>query len=207
MGNTVERKKRSDSKREIKPTISLHLKDAIFTISYVTSTPVKTVAERICIDGLASSKVMSSLSPRFRRTVRLRNTMYIGDLDRTSLRRNSSAEKTDRISLRFFSDTYDDMTTLSYALDVTPARACALLLDASIRDSDFINGYFKEFVKTKLDDNRMRELRKVIRWLNVENPYDEQISWGLLLTYIFANMKDNAVTFVESLNGFIDKWR
>ena len=201
------RKVRSDKRREVKPTLSLHLKDAVYIISYVTDTPVKDVAERICTDGLTSKKVIGSLSPRFRRTVRLANTMYMGDLELPTLRRNTLAEKTGRLSLRFLGPDYDDLNTLAYALDCTPSRACALLLDASIRDSNFINEYFKEFIKTKLDDNRMRELRKVIRYLNVENPYDESISWGMLLSYIFANMKDSAATFADSLNDFIDKWR
>ena len=114
------RKVRSDKKREVKPTISIQLKDAIYIISYVTSTPVKDVAERICTDGLASKKVISSLSPRFRRTVRLANTLYMGDIKRPTLRRNNIAEKTDRISLRLLAPDYDNLSTLAFALTLHP---------------------------------------------------------------------------------------
>lgn len=203
----VSRKIRSDKKREIKPTIPYELKEAISIISYVTSTPVKDVTERICTEGFQSRKVIENLSPYFRRTVRLKNTLFIGDLNSYPAHRYQTAGKTERISVRFLSHDYENITTLAYALDCTPSKATALLLDVSIRNSDFVNSYFKEFVKTKLDDFRMQELQRLIRWLNNENPYEEGISWGLLLSYIFANMKDGASTFSDSINDFIDRWR
>lgn len=201
------RKQRSDKKREVKPTISVHLKDAIYIISYVTSTPVKDVAESVCTHGMTRRKVLDYLAQNFRRDIRIDNTLYMGDLSRPSLRRHWAAEKTDRLSIRFKAPDYDRLALLAFAMDVTPSRACALLLGASIRNGDFINEYFRDFAKSQLDENRMRELRKVIRYLNVENPYDEAISWGLLLSYIFSNMREGATTFRESINEFIDRWR
>lgn len=201
------RKVRSDKKREVKPTVSVHLKDAIYIISYVTSTPVKDVAEAICAHGMSRRKVLDYLAQHFRRDIRIGSTLYMGDLSRPSLRRHSVAEKTDRLSLRLKAPEYDKLALLAFALDVTPSRACALLLDASIRNGDFINEYFRDFAKSQLDEQRMKELRKVIRWLNVENPYSDGISWGLLLSYIYANMKDTATNFRESINDFIDRWR
>ncbi|AIE58946.1 hypothetical protein [Bacillus methanolicus] len=87
MKKEKERRTRSDKKRDVKPTITIQLKECIYRISYITNTPVKDVAETICEAGLVSRKVMDYLSQHFRRPVRLKNTLYMGDLDRPSLRK------------------------------------------------------------------------------------------------------------------------
>ena len=201
------RKVRSDKKRQVKPTISIYLREAIYRLSYITVTPVKDVAERICEDGLISRKVIEKLSQNFRRPVRLGNTVYMGDLERTSLSGKAPREQSERISIAFKQHTYEDITALAYALDVTPSRATALLLDVSIRDSAFINKYFHDHLKHQLDDNRMAELKKVIKYLNANNPYDERITWGLLFSYLYGEIKDGATNVTESVTDFIKKWK
>lgn len=201
------RKIRSDKKRDVKPTISIHLKEAIYRLSYITSTPVKDVAERICEDGLVSRKVIENLSQHFRRSVRLKSTMYMGDLERPSLRGNVPGGQTERISIRFKQSTYESLSALAYALDVTPSRATALILDASIRDSAFINKFFHDHLKNQLDDRRMAELKKVIKYLNANNPCEERITWGLLLSYIYGEISDGAHSVTESITEFIKKWK
>lgn len=201
------RKVRSDKKRQIKPTLSIHLREAIYRISYITVTPVKDVGERICEDGLVSRKVIENLSQHFRRPVRLGNTLYMGDLERPSLSRKAPKGQSDRISIAFKQHTYENITALAYALDVTPARATALLIDVSIRDSAFINKYFHDHLKQQLDDNRMAELKKVIKYLNANNPYDERITWGLLFSYLYGEIKDGASNVTESVTDFIKKWK
>ncbi|MCJ7992628.1 hypothetical protein MUB15_31250, partial [Priestia sp. OVS21] len=62
-----QRKVRCDKKRDVKPTIPIHLKECIYRLSYITNTPVKDVTESICISGLKSPKVMDYLSHYFRR--------------------------------------------------------------------------------------------------------------------------------------------
>ncbi|MDA6082696.1 hypothetical protein OSJ97_24410, partial [Escherichia coli] len=60
-----DRKTRSDKKRDVKPTISIDLKNCIYRLSYITNTPVKDVIETICEKGLQSRKVMEYLSEYF----------------------------------------------------------------------------------------------------------------------------------------------
>ena len=71
---TKKRKVRSDKKRDVKPTISSNLKHCIYRLSYITSTPVKDVAETLCEKGLRSRKVMDYLSTYFRRDLKFANT-------------------------------------------------------------------------------------------------------------------------------------
>lgn len=53
----------------------------------------------------------------------------------------------------------------------------------------------------------MIELRKIINFINNNNTYDETVSWLALISYIYAEIKDSAVAFNETLNDFIDKWK
>ncbi|GED66239.1 hypothetical protein [Lysinibacillus fusiformis] len=201
------RKVRTDKKRDVKPTIPVELKDTIYRISYVVDTPVKDIVETICQFGLDSRKVITVLSENFKRNVKFHNTLFIGDLDKPSVQRLKSGTRTERISTRLQQPDYENLVTLAFALDVTPSRAAALLIDASIRHSDFVNSYFQQHLSETLNYNRMIELRKIINFINNNNPYDETVSWLALISYIYAEIKDSAVSFNETLNDFIDKWK
>lgn len=202
-----KRRVRSDKKREVQPTLPLDLKETIYRISYITNTPVKDVAESICLDGMKSRKVLDVLSGYFRRSVTVGSTMYIGDLSRPSLQRQRTEGLHERISVRFQQADFEDITTLAYGLGVTPTRATALLLDTSIRNSDFVNSYFENYLRDQLDERRMNELKKVLQYLNENNPFDEEISWGMLLSYLASEIKEGATTMKETISLYIKKWK
>lgn len=201
------RKVRSDKKRDVSPTIQLELKDTIYRISYVINTPVKDIVESICIFGMHSRKVMTTLSKHFKRNIKFQNTLFIGHLDHPSIKRFEKGVQTERIGTRFKQQDYETLVTLAFALDVTPSRAAALLLDTSIRHSDFVNSYFQQYLSKSIDYNRMVELKKIITFINDNNPHEERVSWLALISYIYAEIKDSALSLNESLNDFIDKWK
>lgn len=131
----------------------------------------------------------------------------MGQLDGPSIQRISVMVLTKRIGIRFKAHDYENICTLAFALDVTPSRATALLLEASITDNLFLNPYLEKHMENTLDENRMKELKKVIKFLNENNPYEEKISWLALLTYIFREIKDAGVSAHDTLVDYIDKWR
>lgn len=199
---------RSDKKRDIKPTVSKELRECIYRLSFITDTPVKDVAEAICINGIGRKKVISHLSQNFRRPVRIDNTLYRGNLDCIPIKKRSVAGQTVRITIRFRSQTYDAIYALSYALDCTVSRACALLLDASVRDGDFINEFVRRYLEEKIDDVRMKELRKVLKYVNANNPYGEEYSWANLLSLMVDEVRDAAVKVSDSVSDFIvHQWK
>lgn len=202
-----KRKKRSDKKHEVKPTISIQLKEAISRLSYISSTPVKNVAEEICIKGIITPKVLEHLALNFRRDLKLGTTFYMGDLNRISMQKKTVSSQNERIGIRFKQHDYENLTALAYALDVTPSRATALLLEASIKNSDFINDFFQKYLTTQLDGNRMKELKKIMRFINANNPYEEEISWGVMLSVICDEMKVGTKSVPEAINDFINYWR
>lgn len=122
-------------------------------------TPVKDILEAICIYGMKSRDVITILSKHFRRSIKFKNTMFIGHLDNPTMHRFEPGVRTSRIGTRLKQRDYETLVTLASALDVTPSRAAALLLDASIRHSDFVNSYFQQYLSKNIDHNRMIECR------------------------------------------------
>lgn len=204
---TVGKRVRSDKKKQVAATVSIHLADAISRISYITRTPIKDVAEAVCISGITTRKVIAHLSVHFRRDIRFKNTVYIGDLTRPSVARKVSAGKTTRVSMRFRGEDFEEISLLAFALDVSPTRATALLLDAAIRDSEFLNEYVRTFLVDTLDARRMDELKAVMKYLRKNNPFDEDISWAHLLTYIYEEVKDGAQSVADSVGTFITRFK
>jgi hypothetical protein len=121
--------------------------------------------------------------------------VYIGDWGRESLQRKYQSGKNERITARFTQESYEDIYTLSSALDVTPSKATALLLDASIRNVNLLNAFVKVSLQQHLDEGRMKELKQVLKYINKNNPYNKEISWFTLLDLIFQDMK-----------GMVSKW-
>lgn len=205
--STKTRKVRSDKKRDVKPTISTNLRDCIFRLSYITNTPVKDVVEILCEKGLSSRKVIEYLSQHFRRDFQFTNTVYFGNYERESLQHIYRSGKNVRITTRFTQATYENITSLSYALDVTPSKATALLLDASTRNTDILNAFVKAYLHKNIDQARMKELKHVLKYINKNNPYNEEISWFALLSLIFDEFKDSTSNIKDKIHSWIDKYK
>ena len=201
------RKIRSDKKRDVKPTISVNLKDCIYRLSYITNTPVKDVCETLCIKGLKNRIVMDYLSKYFRRDYRYNNTIYIGDFERESLQRKFQSGKNERITIRFKRETYENISYLSHALDVTPSKGTAILLDSSVRNTNILNAYVKLYLHEYIDDGRMGELKQVLKYINKNNPYHEELSWFSLLSIIYEEMKDSTNNVKNLIRSWLDKYR
>ncbi|MDQ0186729.1 MULTISPECIES: hypothetical protein [Cytobacillus] len=204
-GEKKKRQTRSDKKRDVKPTISIDLKNCIYQLSYITNQPVKDIVEMLCEKGLQSRKVMEYLSQYFRRDYQFFNTTFFGQLERESLQRKYQSPKNERVSVRFTQLTYEDIRNLSDALDVTPSKATALLLDASVRNANLLNAMVKLFLHEQLDPSRMEELKRVMKYVNKNNPYDEEISWFNLLSFIFDEVKDTTTNVKVAINNWLSK--
>ena len=207
-GKRKPRKVRSDKKRDINPTVSVELRDTIFRLSFITGRSVMHVAEEICVHGIGNKAILDHLSQNFRKDIRIDNTLYRGDETQLHVNRRINVGQTKRVSIRFNKRTYDAIHAISYALECTVSRACALLLDASVRDGDFINEFVRHYLEDNIDAERMQELRRVLKYINVNNPYNEEYSWASLLSYMMDEMKYSAEKVSDTVSEFIVKhWR
>lgn len=203
-----ERKVRSDKKREIQPTILKELRNCIHQISSITKRPIKEVGERMCIYGTKRNKIITHISLNFKRDIRIDSTLYLGDVNRPSVKKRTSSGQTAPISLRVASDTYEVISALSYALDCTISRACAILLEATIRDVDFINQFVESYLYEHINEERMHELKQLLKYVNTNNPYSETISLSNFLTYLKDEISNTVEDVSESVSDFIiHNWR
>lgn len=188
--NGEERKIRSDKKREVKPTIPVSLIRQIERLAFVTDQPVMFVGEMLCYEGIHTQDVIQYLSPYFRGHVRLQHATYFGypEAPRPEFI-DSTSSTTDRISIRFTQRDYEDIKLLSTTLDVTPSRAVAILLDASMRHTEIIQTMIKDFNQRKsFDDICTAEIRKLIKFSAHNSPYENQ-SWNSVLLKIVEEVK------------------
>ncbi|WP_100618269.1 hypothetical protein [Bacillus cereus] len=202
-----KRKVRSDKKKDIKPTININTREVICRLSYITTAPIKDVGEFVCELGLTSKDVIDALANHFRRDVVVDSTCYVGNLERASLQREKINGQSYRITIRFRQETYEKITALAYALDVTPSKATALLLNISLKNSYIINEYIKNQLQADLDNNRLKELKKIIKFINENNPCDEEFSWAELMVYLFDEVKDSTKCMKQTIIDWINKYK
>lgn len=142
------RKVRSDKKVDVKPTIAIELKDAIYELSYITRTPVKDVCAEMVRYMMNDSEYIERLSEFFLRNVRLNNTVYIGRRTNNKMRVWQDFEK-ERIMLRLTLPQYEILERLAFALGIRPTTACGLILDAGMRSRNFVIYYEANFSQRK----------------------------------------------------------
>lgn len=200
MNRGVTRKVRSDKKREVKPVIKLELKDAIYRLSYITYTPVKDVAARLCDYIINDNRMISHYSQYFQRDIRLSNTLYFGHLSNKRFTKRDPGEN-DRITVRFTQKEYDSIAVLSYALDCTPSRTVAILLYTAMRNIEYVNRYVKEYLDGQLSENQMRELRGVLKYVN--HTSDAQQSWMALLGNIIDEVSAPVTRVKDVVSEFL----
>lgn len=202
-----KRKIRSDKKRDVKPSLPIDLKECVYRLSYITNTPVKNVIESICVSGLASSKVMDYLSNYFRRGFSFGSTVYMGDMSKEPIRHLYKNIEKERVSTRLkdgHGETYDILKRLAYALDCSPALAASFLIEASIRNSDFVDEYMTRHLEEELDQGRVKELKEVLKFINKNNPYKEEYSLHNLISYIMDELKVGATSLGSSVQNWLE---
>jgi hypothetical protein len=206
VGSKTIRKVRSDKKIDVKPIVPIELKDCIYRLSYITDTPVQHVIEFICEKGIYSEKIIGDFSQYFQQTVRFNNTFHMGSRERPRATKKDPGI-TERIYTRFSQSTYENIETLANALKVSPSRATCLLLDKTIQHKDIMNIFVRQYLSRELDDNRMRELKKALRFINKKNSTEEDYSWFVFLSNLYDELKDSASSVSGSIKEFLDRWK
>ncbi|WP_077324093.1 hypothetical protein [Virgibacillus siamensis] len=199
-----ERKIRSDKKRDVKPTIPIQLYECVSRISYVTSTPMKDVGELICKKGLYSTAVVEYLSQYFKRDYWANsNVLYTGDMEHAGYAAPRGMSKR-RMTMRFLQKDHDKLVRLAYSLDITTSAATGLLLEASVKNTNIVNAFILNYVKKELDPKRMKQLREVLKFINKNNPYQEEITLGAFISMLMDEVKETTFTLTESLKKWLD---
>lgn len=204
LGESV-RKRRSDKKRDVKPTIDVNLKDAIYRLSFVTRTPVKEICEELCLYSLNNRKIKDNISIYIRRDIRLENTFFNGDREREEI--PNTRGESERISLRLTSEVYEMVNVLAYGLDCSVSKACGLLLHEGMSDFEFVNEYVRKYLEDNLDEQTLREVEKIVTYVKKENG-ESKDSWAAVLSAMIDEVKKPVITAKEVVGEFlISNWR
>lgn len=201
------RKVRSDKKREVKPTITMSLYECIDRLSYMTTNPIKDVAEEICVLGLQSEKTIELLAHYFRRDYWIRErTLIRGDVSRSPYTLKDGNSQKRRISIRFSQPIHDKLSELAYALDMTVSSATALLLKTAIYESTIFVDYVLKHLDNETTEARMNQLQYIVDFINESNK--EPIDIRMLVSYILdkasTKTKDFKKTFVQFIEQYIE---
>ncbi|MYL35411.1 hypothetical protein GLW08_21250 [Pontibacillus yanchengensis] len=205
MEKSKVRKVRSDKKKDVKPFVSLPISECIHRISYITSRPVKDIAEELCVRGLYSKKAIELLSEQFKRDFNLNEyTIYIGDRTIENDRTNKIIGPKKRITIRFGQQFHSRLGELAFALDMTLASTTSLLLEYSIKDTELVNHLLRRFVASELDPKRMEQLKEVYRFIRKENPYEEEFTFSMFINFLFDELKCTTESFAKQVGEWLD---
>ncbi|OXB97349.1 MULTISPECIES: hypothetical protein [Bacillus] len=76
-----------------------------------------------------------------------------------------------------------------------------------MQHTNVVNEYIKTYLQNHLDKNRMKELKKIIRYINVHNPYEEEFSFTELMAYLFDEIKGNSKNIKTRITEWIDQYK
>lgn len=176
-----KRKTRSDKKKDVKPTISIQLKDSVYRLSFITKKPVKDVCEELVLNSLYGNKeILKELSRYFKRTIQFNNTVFRGSLENKTIY-DVTGEENERISFRVTQSVHDFLYDLSYVLACSISKVGAILIYESITDGPFIESYLQGYLNS-LDPSRKKELKQLIKYIKTE--IGEGYNLADLLSYL-----------------------
>lgn len=139
-GGVGDRQKRSDKKVDVKPTMSITLKNQLYDFADQCDEPVKDIAERMCVDGMVSGDVMEEICKWLRRDYFYKNTHVMGHMERPKLKITSKGE-TNKVTMRLKQTDYDKLSELAYALDITATSTAAVLIRMTSKNEKFMNEF------------------------------------------------------------------
>ncbi|MEK4025759.1 hypothetical protein [Sporosarcina sp. FSL W7-1283] len=202
----MARKVRTDKKKSINPTVSCELRDCVYQLAFIVDEPIKNVIETLLINGSQRKNPMDRLSVYFIRDVRIGNTLYMGDSERVNFNR-AHIGSTIRISTRVSQEFYRDLEGIAYAMGCSVSKACALLLDTTLKDAEFLNDFVGEYIKNNITPDRLEALKWIMKDLNASNPHGEKVSWTALLSYLVDEVKVGAEKLQDTVTEFVvNRW-
>ncbi|TCP24485.1 hypothetical protein EV207_12545 [Scopulibacillus darangshiensis] len=206
MTQTIEKRKiRADKKRDVKPTIPIQLYETVSRLSYITSVPIKDVGVIISKRGLYSTAVLEYLSSFIKRDYWANNNvLYAGHLEGETFSFEKGIQKR-RITMRFSQKDHDQLARLAYSLDIPPSSATGALLALSVKNTDIINSYISNHVKSELDAVRMKQLKEIYKYITKNNPYNKDISFGTFISILLDEVKESTFTVTEKVKSWIDE--
>lgn len=155
---------RSDKKVDVKPTMSITLKNQLYNFADRCNEPVKDIAERLCVQGMVSGDVMEEMCKWLRRDYFYKNTHVMGYMERPKLKIKSNGE-TNKVTMRLKQTDYDKLSELAYALDITATSTAAVLIRMASKNDSFMTAFIDGLKKIDFREKELlkRNLHKIFK--------------------------------------------
>lgn len=202
-----KRSVRSDKKYDVRLSVHTEFKEAIYRLSFITNVSVMDTVEAMLVFAIRSKRILNELSTSFVRDIKIDNILYIGheNAERYGPTPTKNINYV-RIKTRLKQNDYHVLTTIAYALDVRPARACAILINEAFHSPYFLDNYIKQYLQKNITDHQLLELKKIMEYANREENLN--INWATLLSFIIREVQEPVTTIKEKVNSFVIKhWK
>ena len=96
------------------------------------------------------------------------------------------------------------MTDLN-SLDQTVSSATALLLHATVKNAEIVNEFIAKNIEKQLEPNKRKELKKIIKFINNNNPYEEEFTLSVLVNLLVDEVMNGAQTVKETISNWMNE--
>lgn len=194
-----KKQQEEDDQTHVYPTISVALKNNIERLAFILSKSMQDVASELFMCGLDQRELVELFAPHFVGADFLyEKSWFFRNVNAPRVKQSISGP-TDRITVKYLDEeTAKDVHVFAVLLDVTDAKAMALVLDKAIRHPRAVEAMLQEFNSRKsFDDMVVSELKKLMTFVNKDNPF-KRVSWDnklMELVYPKPKLKHLAAYF------------
>lgn len=176
------------------------IKETIYRLSHITHRPVKDVCVSLVCYVLREKQTLDVLSRYFKRSITIDNTLYRGDINTIAIKKRIQTP-TGLVTVKFKRGDYELISAIAYGLDCTPTRTCAILLEVATKNIKAVNEFIKCYMVEELTDGQMKELRKVLSFVNGEN--NDNSSWLSILSVIVGDIRPATKKLTDLVQEFL----
>lgn len=182
--------------RLIKPYIEVEKKEVIMKLNFLTGLTIKEICKDL-LNHAVKANYAIYLTQHFKRSVTINKIQFPANEDHVPFPENT--KEVTRITINVEPQIYEYANSLHYATEVTIPKILASMITFSMNDGEFFNKYITEYMSNKIDDERKRLLKSILKDVNEETEDDHNIV--SLIFYIADEFKE----LDESIQEGVDK--
>lgn len=155
------RKVRSDKKRDVKPTLSLFVKEDLYYYAYLTNQPVKDAALFLIANALRNEGILLELQPVMISDFIIENRIIKGNHTGQPTKIRYKGE-TGKATVKFPQPVFEELRNLAFAIGITPTATAAVLIRKGLYNYEFMEEQIRHYAR-RLDPKRFNEFVKFMK--------------------------------------------
>ena len=161
---------------------------------------MKDVCEFLTRYIMEDNESLNVITKHFKRTVIINGIFHNGNIDAPALPKRLNVDS-EQVTITFRKSDYESICSIAYAIDCTPTRTTAILLQHAVCNVKAVNEFVYINMTHELTNGQINELRKVLSYVNRDN--DNHSSWASLLSKIVGDVRPATKKLYEIVNEFL----